>query len=55
MFGWMLVFALITIVAAILTVTTGAAAGILAAKFATFVFGFLFLACVISSLARGRA
>lgn len=55
MLGWMLMFALITIVAAIMTVTAGAAAGIIAAKLATLVFGILFLVCVISSLARRRA
>jgi uncharacterized membrane protein YtjA (UPF0391 family) len=55
MLGWMLVFALIAILAAVMTVVSGPAAGVIGAKLATLVFGVLFLVCVLTSFARGRA
>jgi uncharacterized membrane protein YtjA (UPF0391 family) len=55
MLGWMLVFALIAILAAVMTVVSGPAAGVIGAKLATLVFGVLFLVCLLTSFARGRA
>jgi uncharacterized membrane protein YtjA (UPF0391 family) len=55
MLGWMLVFALIAILAAVMTVVSGPAVGVIGAKLATLVFGVLFLVCLLTSFARGRA
>jgi hypothetical protein len=44
MLGWMLVFALIAVLAAVISM-----------KLATLVFGVLFFACLLTSVARGRA
>lgn len=55
MLGWMMVFALMAILTASLTFTAGPAAGFISTKLATLVFGVLFLACLLTSIARGRA
>lgn len=55
MLGWMMVFAFIAILAAVLTVVAGPSAGLISTKVASFVFGALFLVCLITSVARGRA
>jgi hypothetical protein len=44
MLGWMLVFALIAVLAAVISM-----------KLAALVFGVLFFACLLTSVARGRA
>jgi len=54
MLGWMIVFALMALIAA-LCFTAGPAAASASMKLATYVFGGLFLACVLTSVARGRA
>ena len=55
MLGWMMVFAFMAILAGTLTLAAGPAAGLVSTKLATLVFGALFLACLLTSLARGRA
>jgi|HubBroStandDraft_1064217.scaffolds.fasta_scaffold1595103_1 uncharacterized membrane protein YtjA (UPF0391 family) len=55
MLGWMIVFALMAILAGIMTVTAGPSADIISTKVATLVFGVLFLVCLLTSFARGRA
>jgi uncharacterized membrane protein YtjA (UPF0391 family) len=55
MLGWMMVFALMAILAAVLTIVAGPGAGLFSTKLATVVFGVLFLACLLTSFARGRA
>jgi hypothetical protein len=52
MLGWMMVFALMAILAA---VTSLVAAEPVSMKLATMIFGALFFVCVITSVARGRA
>jgi len=54
MLGWMMVFALMTILSAVMNLVAGAAEPT-SMKLATMVFGALFFVCVITSLARGRA
>lgn len=54
MLGWMLVFALMTILATVMTVAAGPSAGFLSTKLAAFVFGALFLASLLTSVVRGR-
>jgi uncharacterized membrane protein YtjA (UPF0391 family) len=55
MLGWMLVFALIAILAAVMTVLADPAAASISMKLAIVVFGALFVACLLTSVARGRA
>jgi uncharacterized membrane protein YtjA (UPF0391 family) len=55
MLGWMIVFALMAILAGILTMAAGPSAGIISTKLATLLFGVLFLVCLLTSFARGRA
>ncbi len=55
MLGWMMVFALMAILTAALALTASPAAGVISVKLATLVFGVLFVACLLTSLARGRA
>jgi hypothetical protein len=55
MLGWMMVFALMAILAAVLAVSAGPSAGFIATTLATLVFGGLFLICLFTSVARGRA
>ena len=55
MLGWMLVFALMTILATAMTVAAGPSAGFNATELAALVFGVLFLASVLTSVVRRRA
>jgi uncharacterized membrane protein YtjA (UPF0391 family) len=55
MLGWMMVFALIAILAAVVNVAGGAATASNSMTLAMVVFGALFLACLLTALARGRA
>ena len=55
MLGWMMVFAFIAILAGTLSVTIGPPAGFISTKFAAIFFGALFLACLLTSVVRGRA
>ena len=55
MLGWMMVFALMAILNGIITIAAGPSAGIISTKLATLVFGVLFLVCLLTSFARGRA
>jgi hypothetical protein len=55
MLGWMMVFALIAILAAVVNVAGGAATASISMTLATVVFGALFLACLLTAVARGRA
>jgi len=54
MLGWMIVFALMSILAAILTLAEYPAAGFVSTKLATLVFGVLFVACLLTTVARRR-
>jgi uncharacterized membrane protein YtjA (UPF0391 family) len=54
MLGWMIVFALMAILAGVMTVVAGPSAGFVSTKLATLVFGILFLVCLLTSFARGR-
>ena len=55
MLGWMIVFAFLAILAAVMTMVADPSAGIVSAKLATLVFGVLFLACLLTRFVRGRA
>jgi len=54
MLGWMIVFALMTVLATVMTVAAGPSAGFISTKLAALVFGFLFLASVLTNLVRRR-
>lgn len=54
MLGWMMVFALMAILAAVSNMIAGPAAELVSMKLATILFGALFFVCVITGLARGR-
>jgi hypothetical protein len=54
MLGWTMVFALMTLLAIVMTVTAGPSAGLVSTKLAALVFGLLFLASVLTGLARRR-
>jgi hypothetical protein len=54
MLGWMIVFALMTVLATVMTVAAGPSAGVVSTKLAALVFGLLFLVCVLTSLVRRR-
>lgn len=54
MLGWMMVFALMTILATVRTVVAGDAATFLSTKLAVLVFGLLFLASVLLNIVRRR-
>ena len=54
MLGWMIVFALMTVLATVSTVAAGPSAGVISTKLAALVFGFLFLACLLTSFVRRR-
>jgi hypothetical protein len=54
MLGWMMVFALMTILATVATVAAGPSAGVISTKLAALVFGILFLATLLTSLVRRR-
>ena len=55
MLGWMIVFAFMAILNGVITIAAGPSAGLVSAKLATLVFGVLFLVCLLTSFARGRA
>ena len=55
MLGWMMVFALIAILAAVANVVGSAATSSISMTLATVVFGALFLACLLTAFVRGRA
>jgi hypothetical protein len=55
MLGWTMVFALLAIITALLAFAAGPSAGFISTKLAAAVFGGLFLASVLTSVARGRA
>jgi hypothetical protein len=54
MLGWMMVFALMTILAMVRTIAGGASATFLSTKLAAFVFGLLFLASALLNIVRRR-
>jgi hypothetical protein len=54
MLGWMMVFALMALFTGVIDLVAGPAAGSLSLKLATAVFSGLFIACLLTSLARGR-
>jgi hypothetical protein len=53
--GWMMIFALMAILAAVINMVAGPAAELVSMKLAMMIFGALFFVCVITSVARGRA
>jgi hypothetical protein len=55
MLGWMMVFAFIAILAAVMNVVGSHVATSISMTFTTVVFGALFLACVLTAVVRGRA
>jgi uncharacterized membrane protein YtjA (UPF0391 family) len=55
MLGWMIVFAFMAILAGVMTAVAGPSAGVISTKAATLLFGVLFLVCLLTSFARGRA
>jgi uncharacterized membrane protein YtjA (UPF0391 family) len=55
MLGWTIVFGLLAILAGVLTMAAGPATGLPSSGLATIIFGVLFLVCVLTSVARGRA
>jgi hypothetical protein len=54
MLGWMIVFALMTLLSTVMAVAAGPSAGLISTKLAAFVFGLLFLASVLTSVVRRR-
>jgi len=54
MLGWMIVFALMTLLATGMTVAAGPSAGMISTKLAALVFGLLFLASVLTTVVRRR-
>jgi uncharacterized membrane protein YtjA (UPF0391 family) len=54
MLGWMIVFALMTLLATVMTVVAGPSAGLVSTKLAALVFGLLFLASILTSVVRRR-
>lgn len=52
MLGWILIFALITLLGAIFTFAAAPGPGLVSLKFATAVFGALFFACIATHIAR---
>jgi len=55
MLGWMIVFALLALIAGIVTMMAGPAAALLSTRVAVYLFGGLFLVCAVTNLGRGRA
>ena len=55
MLGWMMVFAIMAILAGVLTMAADPGAGLISTKLATLVFVVLFFACLLTSVGRGRA
>jgi len=54
MLGWMMVFALMALLAAVVNLVAGPAADSMSMKLATAVFSGLFIVCLLTSVARGR-
>jgi hypothetical protein len=52
MLGWILIFALTTLLGAIFTFAVAPGPGLVSFKFATVVFGALFFACIAAHIAR---
>jgi len=52
MLGWILIFALITLLGAIFAFAVAPGPGLVSFKIATFVFGALFFACIATRIAR---
>jgi hypothetical protein len=52
MLGWILVFALITLLGAVFTFAVASGPGLDSFKFATVLFGALFFACIATHIAR---
>ena len=52
MLGWILIFALMTLLGAIFTFAAAPGPGLVSFKFATVVFGGLFIACIATHIAR---
>jgi hypothetical protein len=52
MLGWILIFALMTLLGAIFTLTAAPGPGLVSFKFATAVFGALLFACIATRIAR---
>lgn len=52
MLGWILIFALITLLGAIFTFAAAPGAGLVSFKLATAVFGALFFVCIATHIAR---
>jgi hypothetical protein len=55
MLGWMMIFALMALLAAIANVAAGPTAAGISLKVATAIFSVLFCACVVASVVRRRA
>ena len=52
MLGWVLIFALITLLGAIFTFAVAPGPGLVSFEFATALFGTLFFACIATHIAR---
>jgi hypothetical protein len=52
MLGWILIFALITLLGAIFTFAVDPGSGLASFKLATVVFGALFFACIVTHIVR---
>jgi hypothetical protein len=55
MLGWMMIFALMALLAAIAVAVAGPGAASVSLKVATTIFSVLFCACVVTSVVRRRA
>lgn len=55
MLGWTIIFALMAFLAGFMVILAGPAAALPAMKLATLLFGSLFLACLLTTVVRGRA
>lgn len=55
MLGWMIVFALMAIIAGVADAVDGHAAASVSMTLTMVVFGVLFLVCLLTSVVRGRA
>jgi hypothetical protein len=54
MLGWILIFALMSILGAFFTLAADPGSGFASIKFATIVFSGLFFACILTRIARRR-
>ena len=55
MLGWMLIFALFAVLGAVLTLASDTATASISLMLASYLFGGLFLVCVVTRVVRGRA